>query len=117
MNMNIRGIEVVKNFIYTSHTVPKFKKAPQWNKAKEERTITTDKDIQSLVKNNGIGIIDMRAYVDSASSRPCIVPLAKSLSGVNSEIFHSKQNRSLIYMDSFSSFKFMPLPHLNTLPL
>ena len=22
-----------------------------------------------------------------------------------------------MYMDSFSSFKFMPLPHLNTLPL
>jgi hypothetical protein len=83
-------------------------------KSKVERNITTDKDIQSLVNDNGIGIIDLRAYIDSGASRPCIIPLAKSLSGVNSEIYLSKQNKSLIFMDSFSSFKFMPLPHLNT---
>lgn len=85
LEMRIKSIVRQDKFIYTVHDTG-FTREEPYDYDLSNVTVTTDKDAVKLVTIGGVGIIDIDAYEMNPKNRPVIIPLATSLSGVNSDI-------------------------------
>ena len=78
--MFICQVYMVDNFLYTAHADPTTKKfrfgVMEKNLAVDH--YTTPREGKSLIKHDGIGVIDLNAYKMDITSRPQIIPLANT---------------------------------------
>ena len=78
--MFICQVYMVDNFLYTAHADPTTKKfrfgVMEKNLAVDH--YTTPREGKSLIKPDGIGVIDLNAYKMDITSRPQIIPLANT---------------------------------------
>jgi hypothetical protein len=77
---------------------------------------TRSDDAQNLITKQGIGLIFMNSYKKDTMNRPVAMPIMDANYGQNVEIEYNHENQSLLFLNDQSSFVYLPLPHLNTIP-